>query len=268
MTLVKEYQNNITNELKQRWNNWSIVYEQKEVYEVIGGLLARQTSLVHYYVESPNMWNFDCGPIVMRSLAENYLNICWILIEDSHNRAKLFIDYGLGQEKLMLEKQKEANKGNEEVIKQIEQLQQFWEEQKLSVHTDINFGAWNNKSTRQIAKEAKEDEFYDFVYAPFSEATHGTWNHVFKYNITKSDNPLHGYLKIPDLERMSPNIHFLDLSAKYMRMAFNKVDEYIPLPDDLKIISSEDILQDKIDILTKEIKEEVDVDSSKRATTN
>mgnify|MGYP000741719068 CR=1 FL=1 len=45
ITLLNCYVDNLSNDLKARWNNWNKNFNEKEIHEVLGGLLARQISI-------------------------------------------------------------------------------------------------------------------------------------------------------------------------------------------------------------------------------
>lgn len=253
--VINNYMSDIQSELKTRWNNWSIEYENKELYEVAGGLLSRHIHLTTYFVQSSSNWNADFGGIFMRVLVEAHLTLAWILKDDSLKRAKLFMEYGLGQEKLLREKYKSAlQKGNQyESVKDIfEKEEQFWDQERYSFHTDINLGGWAGISAYQMAKEIGDEDFYNIVYSPFSSSIHSTWNHILKFNIEPSQNPLHGYTKVPSFKFLNPDIHYLELAAKYLQMSFAVVDKTFPIS--FQIESSKEKLLSEIDRLADEFR--------------
>lgn len=95
----------LSQEVPKQLNKMDIKLEQKELYEVLFGQLARQVTLAIQFASNQNCWTYDLAPIILRSMADNYINFSWI-VKDPFNRSKKFILYGLGQEKLALEHRK------------------------------------------------------------------------------------------------------------------------------------------------------------------
>ncbi|MCY1719221.1 DUF5677 domain-containing protein [Prolixibacteraceae bacterium Z1-6] len=227
--ILNKYLANINAEFLERWNLLVPTIEDKEFIEVIIGLLSRQISITHYYLSSPNTWNGDIGTIILRSICENVINISWILKDDSINRARMFIVYGLGQEKLQLEHRKnEMNNGevSEEEIQMVEYMENSLNQEKYTFLTDVNIGSWSDKSILKIAEEADCLDFYHLAFTPFSNSAHGTWNHLIKYSLRKSSNPLHNLLRRPIFYNLEPDITFAELAMKYLSKSLRKFDNY------------------------------------------
>src|SRR5690606_9168413 len=99
---IELYVENIYAELKERWNNWEIDLTQKELNEVVGGIMSRQVAIMTNFAASPNMWNGEVAPLILRSMADNYINLASIL-KDPLKRSQQFTLHGLGQANLILE---------------------------------------------------------------------------------------------------------------------------------------------------------------------
>jgi hypothetical protein len=253
--IIKNYLSDIQSELKIRWNNWEVEYEKKELYEVTGGLLSRHIHLTTYFLQSSTNWNSDFAGIFLRVLVEAHLNLAWILKEDSLNRAKQFIEYGLGQEKLLREKYKLAleKDGKLEQFKEaFKKEEHYWNQERYNYLTNINLGGWAGISAYQMAKEIGDEDFYNIVYSPFSNSVHSTWNHIIKFNVERSKNPLHGHIKVPSFKLLSPDIHYVELTAKYLQMSFDVADKAFPLK--ISIESSREKLLSEIDRLTEKMR--------------
>lgn len=228
--IINTYVLNARQELYERWKNWKIDLSKPEQYEVIGGLLARQVTLATQLALAPSIWNGHIAPILLRSMADNYIALAWIF-GNPEERAIKFVEYGLGQEKLRIEYEKSVlekdpdNKKNEELKEVIKFLEKWLESQRFSFLTEVNVGAWSGKSTREMAEEADEKHFYDFVYTPFSAATHNMWHHVARYNLIHCDNPLHRYHRIPIDPDLEIDPDYLYNAAKYLDKAFRLFDE-------------------------------------------
>src|SRR5262249_45346466 len=104
---LSEYIRLARREFDERMGAWDIDIFEKETNEVIGGLLARQLSLAINVAKSPSIWNAHILPIILRCMADVYITLCWIS-KDARARARQFVEYGLGQEKLAIEKFRES----------------------------------------------------------------------------------------------------------------------------------------------------------------
>jgi len=229
--LIDNYKNRVELEFTDRWNNWNKELKDIEVYEVVGGILARQISIGFGFIESRASWNENVAPIIMRSMIDNYINFAWIL-QDPLERSKRFIYFGLGQEKLIVEHRKKDmesrdNLPNEKMM--IEHSENWINAHRYTFLTEVSFKTWSEKTVRQMAEESDCIDLYNYAYSPFSCATHNMWNHIAKYNLIESNNPLHRNFKIPIVHIIQPSIHYLELSAKYidkMLERFDKVFKY------------------------------------------
>lgn len=208
--ILENYIVNIGDDLTLRWNEWVKDLNQTEVYEVIGGLISRQVSITKEFASNPNLWNPNIAPILMRSLIDNYINFSWILL-DPVERSRKFIFFGLGQEKLLLEHRKKAqaeiSDNDNQMI--IEAMENWINSQNYDFLTVVNVGSWSEKSVREMAIETGEQELYNYSYQSFSSATHNMWNHISKFNLEHSENPLHRYTKVPAIFNFTPDLFWM-----------------------------------------------------------
>ena len=226
--LVKTYIRTARAELAERWNNWSIDLEQTEVHEVIGGLIARQVTLATQLASAPSMWNGHIAPMILRTMTETHITLAWIFC-DPKDRARKFILYGLGQEKLQLEHRKAELQvqGIDPTNDSIVQAKEAWiNAQRYTFFTEVNVGSWSGVDTRTMASEAGCSDIYNFAYTPFSAATHSMWHHISRYNLIQCMNPLHGYHRVPtDPETEFADPDFFYRAAKYVEKSFKLFDE-------------------------------------------
>ncbi len=223
---ISIYIDNIYLELKDRWNNWDVDLTRKEIKEVVCGILSRQVAILTNYSSSPNLWNGDMAPIILRSLADNYINLAWIL-RNPEERSRKFILHGLGQAKLTLEHRKKQleNDGFDPKNDPIIDATEKWiNTHRYTFWTEVNLGSWSEMNTRKMAEEAGCIDFYNHVYQPFSTASHNMWNHISRYNLTYSENPLHMFLLKPIVVRFDPELEYLELGAKYLSKMFKLFD--------------------------------------------
>ena len=102
----------------------------------------------------------------------------------------------------------------------------FLNRERYTFLTDVNFGSWSDKPIKKIAEEAECKDFYHYVFTPFSNSAHGTWNHIIKYSLKPSSNPLHCFIKRPVFLDLEPDPHFAELSMRYLDKAFGIFDKY------------------------------------------
>ncbi len=234
--LIVRYRNNIEEDLKERWNNWEKDLSIPEKYEVIGALMSRQITIAMNFMACSSIWNRHIAPIIMRSLVDNYINFAWIL-EDPVERSRRFIYYGLGQAKLQLEHRKAEMQDREPYEQEketIEAIEGWINQQRFTFLTEVSFKSWSEISVRQMAEEADCIDLYNYVYQPFSNIAHNMWNHVARYNLVESDNPLHKFFRRPAILKCPSDVHYLELTAKYvdkMFRLFDKKNGYKPSRD-------------------------------------
>jgi len=248
--VLDDYIKNVTSELKIRWNNWSKDLMENNIYEVIGGILSRQSSLAIQLAQNINIWNGEIAPIILRTMADNHINLAWILINPKEH-SKRFILHGLGQLKLELEHRKNnLPEDNPEMKELLEQEEEFINSQRYTFLTDINLGSWSGLNTRKMAEESDLIDFYNYVYQPFSNCTHNTWAHISKYSLRVSENPLHCFLRQPIIINFNSDISYMNIGAKYLEKSFKSFDKKFELG--IKIESSyEKFIEDFNEIIEK-----------------
>jgi len=221
--IIDSYIDSIRKEFRGRWNNWKLDLAEKEKYEVIGSLLARQVSLTISIVRSSENWNHEIAPIILRAMVDIFINLAWIF-EEPLERAMKFILYGLGQQKLYIEHLEENLKEQGVDPEESEHLKAhkvLLESQRYPFLTKVDVGSWSGISVRVMAEEADCMDIYRRYYFPYSFVAHSMWNYLLISNLAPCDNPLHkGHLipfintGVPDLESMIDVAEFLDMSFK------------------------------------------------------
>ena len=255
LEIIQEYIESVRTELKGRWDAWQINMTQIEKHEVVGALLARQVTLATQLASSPPIWNGHTAPIILRAMVDNYINLAWILHKDTQNRAKKFIEHGLGQEKLVIEhrKQELTKRGVKNVDDEplIKMLEGWINSQRYTFLTTVDIGQWAEMDTRKMAEEAGCLDFYCYAYTPFSANVHSMWNHVSKYNMQHCKNPLHRLHQIPLDPDMSTDMDYFYRAAKYVEKAFKLFDSKTKVK--LNALSSFNKLKKDLDMLGEEI---------------
>jgi hypothetical protein len=108
------------------------------------------------------------------------------------------------------------------------EYQQAWiDEQLFHFLTSVDLGSWSGVTTRTMAEQAGCLDFYNWVYTPFSAATHSAWHHVGRFNVRTCTDPLHRYHRVPCDEDLPPDFTFPNLAAKYLDQTFASFDAAI-----------------------------------------
>jgi hypothetical protein len=204
-------------------------FKAPEVFSVLTALLARQATLAIEIASAPQLWNGHSAPLFLRAMTDVHITLSWILM-DTGTRVQQYVNHGLGQAVLELERRKQelksAGDDSKATLEKIINVLETWiNAQKWSFLVEVNVGAWSGKSTREMAYDAGILDFYNHVYTPFSQCAHSTWYHVGRYNSGPSDSPLTGLLRIPLISDPSSDIGSLDLAVKYLDKTFNTFDE-------------------------------------------
>ena len=231
--ILNNYVTNLKEEVSYRFKNWQFVRKDRIYYNVIQGLLARQTSIVADLIKIPMVWNENILPSVLRSMIDLYINMAWILEKDSNQRAEKYIEYGLGQEKIFKEYRIEELKSqgidpNEDPVIQASDIliNSTLKDELLN----INLGSWSELTVRKMAMEAGCLDFYNLTYIPFSISAHNSWTHLMRFNLKPCENPLHGYHFVGKIHTEDASfIHYLKIITKYMKKTLDLFDNTIKL---------------------------------------
>jgi hypothetical protein len=217
----------VDSELFARLVAWPPDFAYIQVHEVIGGMLARQATLVKDLVDAPPIWTNDSAPIILRAIADVYINIAWLLL-NPEERCLQFISFGLGQAKLELEHYRAEMASREATSQETAMLKarEAWiDSQRATFLQDVNLGSWSGTSVRKMAEEAGCLDFYNFVYTPFSACAHSMWHHIARYNLVACANPLHRHHRRPTSAAGDPDLNYLLLAAKYWTKTLDTFDE-------------------------------------------
>jgi hypothetical protein len=243
---IDEYCENVASSFRIRWSGLKIDLYNQYVHESLGALLARQATLSIEFARAPTTWNGHVAPLFLRCMVDAYISLAWIL-DDPQERSRVYVEYGLGQEKLYISYLEDGIGENVDSqdkagVEEIIAARRAWLENQLAMWaTDVNIGSWSGMSTRDMAKTIGRESLYKFAYMPFSGCAHNMWQHVGVYNMKPCRNPLHKYHLVPDMREADIHPDFFYRSAKYVSMAYELCDEKLgtkcdaPLPVDFLV---------------------------------
>jgi hypothetical protein len=186
------------------------------------------------------MWNGNMAPLVLRCMTDAFLTLAWIL-DDPPERSKKYVQYGLGQEKLLIEHFEEELKENPDggdvsLLREMVEFKKAWlNSQQATWATEVNIGYWSGISTRDMAKETGRESMYKFAYTPFSGAAHNMWQHLGIYNVEYCVNPLHKSHLVPVVSEAPWHPDFMYRSAKYLTQTFELFDEKMQISCDVSL---------------------------------
>jgi hypothetical protein len=230
--LADQFADDLQVELSARWEAWKLDLSKKELHEVVGALLARQVTLAVEFSQAPACWSYHVGPLFLRAMADVYITLAWIFADPTQSleRARKFIYFGLGQEKLQLEHRRaeiktEGREPNADERAYFESVEAWINAQHYTFLTEVNVGNWSGLTVREMAKEADCLDFYNYVYQPWSGVAHSMWHHVGRYNVEQCGNPLHLNHLTPAVPRFYSDLHLLNLAGKYTHKAFRLFDQ-------------------------------------------
>ena len=215
-----DYENYTAEVLERVWAALPKTGIESEVCETLGCLLARQAHLSLAMARSPNLWELDFGPLFLRSMTDCHITLAWILTSPV-DHARKYIDYGLGQTKLMVEHYQEAldredDANDKQRMRAMIDAESAWlNNQHFSFLQDVNVGAWAGISTREMAEQAGCLDLYRFAFTPYSGCVHNTWGHLGRLYCIPCNNPLHKYIRMPCHHDIAPQPDIFMNSVKY-----------------------------------------------------
>lgn len=225
-SLVERFIADLDKEFSERWRAWTYDFSLNDLRTVVGGLMARQVTIASEVAQAYSCWNYHVGPLFLRAMSEVYITLVWILElpDQRNNRAQIFVEHGIGQQKLEIEHRRAMISGEErdpteQEAAWIEASEKWINSQRAIFLTKVNVGSWSGISVRKMAEEAGCIDFYNYVYTPWSGVAHSTWQHVGRYNVAQCQNPLHGFHLVP-ATIYAHDSYILYLAGKYANKTF------------------------------------------------
>lgn len=227
---VFDYRNAVRADLRARLTNWPLDLNDIEVFEVVTALLCRQATLAMEMASSPGVWTPHTAPILLRAIADVFINLAWIL-KDPRPRARLYVEDGQGAIKLQIAHQKRALEAATDPndADELRQMIEVWSDwlagQRIEALVEVNLGSWSGLNTRKMAEEAGFIDFYNYVYQPFSSVVHSNWAHVSMFNTIHCQNPAHRWHRGAAIAPVTVDLNWLYLASKYLSKTLGHFDE-------------------------------------------
>jgi hypothetical protein len=191
-------------ELRDLWNKVRIDLCEPVRHNVIAGLLARSLQFASDIVNNPYLWRMPISAILIRCMVENEIRLQWLIKCGKDKDFKDYVEFGLGQEKLLVEHYKRISQSDrpdrQMILDDIKEREKWIDSQLYSflLPVDIGGGA-QGKDIRTLAEEADVLDLHRLVYSPLSSYVHGHWNAIARLNLSHCLNPLHGGHYLPEL---------------------------------------------------------------------
>ena len=224
LTLAAELERSLAEELDNVWarNLEAICRSGSVKAEVLTGLLSRQASLTCALVSHPLMWVPHVSFVLLRCMAETRIGIEWLARFGSSGDFGKFVEYGLGQDKLLAEHLKAApdadSPANAELIQRFEQ---DISSERYPQLLNVDVGDWWPKSVRAMADDCDYGPVFALKYQPFGSYVHGTWNVLPKYNLVRCHNSLHAFHYVPVFGQTALHPRVAESAAVLMRESFH-----------------------------------------------
>ena len=164
--------------------------------EIHFGLISRIVRLYCLVAEDSNLWARDTSGIILRSLVDCAISICYLIKSGSDSEYRKFRDYGEGQEKLLFLHLQD----NYTDLRSLEGMNAEELAENLGgfeIETlNIELGNWTSKDTRKLAIEAGMEKYYRLVYSPSSAELHGAWHSLKGTSLCRCVEPLHRFHRL------------------------------------------------------------------------
>jgi hypothetical protein len=171
------------------------------VLEGASGLALYALALLHE-IKFSKTDGLVLGRFAIRSLAETYITIKYLVSKNNADIWKTWRVYGNGQTKLAF-LQMERHSKDVPAFMDIENMESLANEDQWIEFQNIDIGHWNKTSLRDMATEAGIKDIYEKYYQWTSTYMHSHWCATRDVNFITCHNPLHRLHRIPRLVHRS-----------------------------------------------------------------
>jgi hypothetical protein len=106
----------------------------------------------------------------------------------------------------------------------VESLEDWINQFKIEDFVEVNVGSWSGVDTRTMAEQVGERDLHRLCYAPFSSCVHSTFDHIGRFNLVRSANPLHRFVPVPVDPEVPTTPHYVWVAAKYLQKTWDALD--------------------------------------------
>lgn len=197
-----QFHSEVEAELQALWNRTRFDPREATKANVIAGLLSRNLQFASDIVQNPDLWRMPTGIILIRCMAETLIRLQWLIKCGKDKDYREYVEFGLGQEKLLLEHHKriaqEDRPDRKAILDDIERREAWVNTQLYTFLLPVDVGGGpHGKDLRALSEEAGLLDLHRLVYSPFSSYVHGHWNAIARLNLSRCQNPLHADHHIP-----------------------------------------------------------------------
>jgi hypothetical protein len=194
--------------------------------EVRFGLGSRLLRLTHRIFTTPDLWDPELTPHLLRPIVDGRIVLAWLIQRDDPALYLRYRDYGLGRRKLFklhVEDHVEAVGTQEEHAAFLAALEREVNHEIMEEFREVDLGGnFAGIDLRKMAIEANLKSLYDLNYQPLSSEAHGDWTALTRDDLRYCTNPLHGYHRAGRFENRASG-----LSLEFLPLALGIVSEAI-----------------------------------------
>ena len=184
-----------------------------------------------------SLFNEISGRSIARSIIENYIMMKYLIKHEKEHEDiwSEFQYYGIGKLKLIVQKDREKNKTNENNHLNYPYLQILIGEYTREDFLNMDLRYFDNVGIRDKAIDVDEKDLYDLLYDYDSQYEHGLWGAIRESTLLKCNNPAHQYHCIPDIDDLQKLPSVWNDCCKCLTKIIDVLRNEFGLPKDLEI---------------------------------
>ena len=151
-----------------------------------------------------SLYNEISGRSIARSIIENYIMMKYLIKHENEHTDiwSEFQYYGIGKIKLIVQKDREKGKTQEDNHLNYPYLEALISEYTQEEFLNMDLRYFDNIGIREKAIDVGEKDIYDLLYDYDSQYEHGLWGAIRESTLLKCNNPAHQYHCIPDVDNV------------------------------------------------------------------
>lgn len=183
------------------------------------------------------LYNEISGRSIARSIIENYIMMKYLIKHENEHTDiwSEFQYYGIGKFKLIVQKDREKGKTEEQNHLNFPYLESLVSEYTREDFLDMDLRYFDNVGIREKASDVNEKDLYDLLYDYDSQYEHGLWGAIRESCLLKCNNPAHQYHCVPDIDDVQKLPSVWQDCHNCMLQTINVLTTEFGLPEHLKI---------------------------------